>query len=126
MALFIGSATRFPPASKVESPQPATEQLLKRAQRFCKRGLLYELVKKPAEIRFPGSRGFPELIHINQEFLTEWLTEKARTVSQLQQELEWVSRDDMVALDLGQFIHLAQYLELSDFNQLVGLPGREA
>jgi hypothetical protein len=43
--------------SNLTSPHPATGSLLKRAQRFAKRGLLQSMVKPTAAIRYPATSG---------------------------------------------------------------------
>ncbi|WP_035560824.1 hypothetical protein [Burkholderia sp. 9120] len=102
------------------SQHPVTESLLKRAQRFARRDLMHSLVKPAATIRYPAGSGLPESVVLNEDALDRVLAERGMSRAGLAEKLEVEEGELEWRVPIGLFIKVATFLEVADYNELVG------
>jgi hypothetical protein len=112
--------------SNLTSLHLATESLLKRAQRFAKRGLLQSMVKPAAAIRYPAGSGLPESVVLNDEALDRLLADRALSRSVWAKKLEVDANELRDPVPIGLFVKVATFLDVTDYNELVGNIPRDA
>jgi hypothetical protein len=83
-------------------------------------------VKPVTQIRYPAGSGLPESVMLNEDAFARLLTVKGLSKADLAAKLEVAEEELEWRLPIRLFVMVASFLEVADYNELVGRIAKDA